>query len=58
MTRMFPFQSQTDGVAEPQLIELDDTAADMIFEALSSETTRSMLASLYEDPRTASELAD
>lgn len=58
MTRMFPFQSQTDGVAEPQLIELNDTAADAIFEALSSETARSMLASLYEDPRTASELAD
>lgn len=43
--------------AEPQLVEIDDEAADEVFDALSSATARSLLGSLYEEPATASELA-
>lgn len=39
------------------MISLDDDAADAVFNALSSETARSILTALYTQPRTASELA-
>jgi len=39
-------------------VEVDEEAANEVFEALTSETARSMLGSLYADPQTASELAD
>ncbi|NEU58024.1 helix-turn-helix domain-containing protein [Halorussus sp. MSC15.2] len=43
---------------DPALIAIDDEAADDVFSALSSTTARSILSSLYEEPRTASEIAD
>lgn len=40
------------------VVGLDDEAADEVFEALGSATTRALLAACYEEPRTAAELAD
>jgi DNA-binding transcriptional ArsR family regulator len=58
MPRLFPSQSQeTEGESEPRLVGLED-ADDEVFDALTSETARSLLAALYEEPRAASELAD
>lgn len=58
MSRLFPFRSSEDRTPEPRLLELDEEAANDIFDALSSETARLMLHSLYTEPQTASELAD
>ena len=43
---------------EPDVMAIDDEAADEIFSTLSSATARSILTALYDQPRTASELAD
>lgn len=43
---------------DPDVIAIDDEAADEVFSALSSATARSVLAGLYEQPRTASRIAD
>lgn len=47
-----------DDEQDPDLIAIDDEAADDIFSALSSTTARSILSSLYDEPQTASEIAD
>lgn len=47
-----------DDEQDPDLIAIDDEAADDVFSALSSTTARSILSSLYEEPQTASEIAD
>ncbi|MFB6146876.1 MAG: ArsR/SmtB family transcription factor [Halobacteriaceae archaeon] len=59
MSRLFPFRSsaETDD-RDPRLVEIDEEVADDVFAALSSRTARVILAALYEEPRTASELAD
>jgi len=43
---------------EPDVMAIDDEAADEVFSTLSSATARSILTALYDQPRTASELAD
>lgn len=43
---------------EPEVIAISDETADEVFSALSSATARSILTTLYEQPRTASEIAD
>lgn len=43
---------------EPDVIAIDDEAANDVFSALSSATARSILTTLYVQPRTASDLAD
>lgn len=43
---------------ESAVVGLDDEAADQVFDALSSRTTRAVLAACYESPRTSAELAD
>lgn len=43
---------------EPRVVGLDGEGADETFEALSSTTTREVLASLYEEPSTPAELRD
>lgn len=43
---------------EPDLLAIDDQAADEVFSALSAQTARSILTALYDQPRTASEIAD
>lgn len=42
---------------DPEVVPIDDAAADDVFETLSSATARALLAALYEEPRTASDLA-
>lgn len=42
---------------EPSVLEIDDKDADDVFSALSSETAREVLTSLYRQPQTASEVA-
>lgn len=58
MSRLFPFRVSRDRTPEPRVVEVDDEAANEVFEALSSETARLMLGLLYTDPQTVSELAD
>jgi DNA-binding transcriptional ArsR family regulator len=59
MSRLFPFRSvDDDREVDPLLVEIDQEDAELLFDALASETARSIVAALYEDPRTASELAD
>jgi len=43
---------------DPDVISIDDDAADEVFSALSSNMARSILTALYETPQTASEIAD
>ena len=43
---------------ELQILGVNDDDTDAIFEALSSSTARSILAEIYEAPRTTSELAE
>lgn len=43
---------------EPEVMAIDDEAADEIFSTLSSVTARSILTALYDQPQTASELAN
>jgi DNA-binding transcriptional ArsR family regulator len=58
--------SESDAVAADEgddeggtrLLWLDDEEVDPLIGSLSSETARSLLTALHEDPRTASELAD
>lgn len=42
---------------EPDVIAIEDEAADDVFSALSSPTARSILTTLHDQPRTASEVA-
>ncbi len=59
MARLFPFRNdETEGSGEPRLVDIDDEAADEVFAALSSDTARAILSRLYEDPETASGVAE
>jgi len=60
MARLIPSGSwdKDDNNEAPQIVQIDNEAADEIFQALSSRTTRDILASLYQEPQTASELAE
>lgn len=56
---LLPLRSTVDRPpAEPRLVSVDDDAADEVFAALSSRTARTILATLYDEPATASDLAD
>jgi DNA-binding transcriptional ArsR family regulator len=50
--------SGTASVRESDLVELDDAAADELFDALATETARAVLVACHERPRTAAELAE
>lgn len=43
---------------EPDVVPIDDQEADEVFATLSSATARSILATLYAQPQTASDIAD
>lgn len=43
---------------DSRVIAIDDDAADAVFAALSSETSRTILAAVHEEPATAAELAE
>ena len=56
----FPLRTPVASSADetPRLVDLDDDVADEVFEALSAGTARELLAACYDDPATASELAE
>jgi len=58
--RLLPSQSFTrpDPDEGSRIVEIDDQAAGEVFEALSSDTTREVLTAIYDNPGTASEIAD
>ncbi len=60
MRSLLPMRSpvRRDQPKEPEVIQIEEEAADDVFSALSSETARRVLASLYDEPKTASEVAD
>jgi len=59
MSRLLPFRTPVDREeSEPRVVGIDNDAADEVFAALSSETARGILNTLYEEPRTASDLAE
>lgn len=59
MSRLLPFRPDPDTSHEPRLVDIDDEeTADKVFAALSSETAREILSELYENPATASDLAE
>ncbi|MFC6988810.1 ArsR/SmtB family transcription factor [Haloplanus sp. GCM10025708] len=60
MAGLLPSSSDTSAVdeAEPRVIGLDSDGADELLSALSSETSREILAALHEDPDTPSAVAD
>jgi DNA-binding transcriptional ArsR family regulator len=43
---------------EPSVLSIDDEAAEEVFSTLSSVTAREVLSTLYDQPKTASEIAD
>lgn len=58
MAKLFPFKPTPDVRNDPQLVNINDEDAGDVFAALSSETAREILRHLYEEPATASDLAD
>jgi DNA-binding transcriptional ArsR family regulator len=56
----FPLRNPVSSSADdaPRLVDLQDDVADEVFEALSAGTARALLAACYEEPATASELAE
>ncbi|QLC34526.1 helix-turn-helix transcriptional regulator [Halarchaeum sp. CBA1220] len=59
MGSLFPFQSDVDADTDgSRLLGIEEEAADEVFDALSSQTARTILAAVYEEPRPASDLAD
>ncbi|SEH46996.1 Helix-turn-helix domain-containing protein [Halopenitus malekzadehii] len=59
MSRLLPSPPDVSlGDQEPRVVDVDDEHADELFAALSSETARSLLSTLHEEPATTSELAE
>lgn len=62
MSSLLPLKSAPDSLADrdvdPKLVGFEDAAADEILTVVSSTTARRVLAALYDEPRTASELAE
>lgn len=60
MDRLLPIRSSVSPRPDrqPRLVEIDDDAADEVFEALSSKTARTIFSTLHETPATASDLAE
>ncbi|MFB6122513.1 MAG: ArsR/SmtB family transcription factor [Haloferacaceae archaeon] len=60
MAGLLPSSPDTPAVdeAEPRVIGLDSDGADELLSALSSETSREILATLHEEPDTPSAVAD
>ena len=60
MARLLPFRAPERATKQrqPRLVELDESVADDVFAALSSETARAVLQRLYEEPAPASEVAE
>lgn len=56
--RLLPGGSSVETGDGSEVVSIREDAADEVFEALSSGTAREILAALYEDPDTASSVAD
>ncbi|SEW01898.1 ArsR/SmtB family transcription factor [Halobacterium jilantaiense] len=56
--RLLPGGSSVERGEGSEVVSIREDAADEVFEALSSGTAREILAALYEDPDTASSVAD
>jgi DNA-binding transcriptional ArsR family regulator len=57
MGRLLPLRTETTRTpSEPRVLDLDGEGADEAFAALSSETARRILATVYEEPRTPTEI--
>lgn len=53
-----PESIKQDREQEPDVMAINEGAADAVFSALSSGNARAILTTLYDQPRTASEIAD
>ena len=60
MAKLLPFRRSDRPMAprEPRLVDLTEAAADDVFAALSAETARDILGRLYEEPGTATDVAE
>lgn len=59
MSALLPARPAVDeGQHEPTMIGLEDDEAESVFGALASRTARRVIARLYDDPATASDVAD
>ena len=59
MGRLLPFKSEpTTTPDEPRVLDLEDEATEEALSALSSDTSRKILATLYEEPKTPPEIRD
>lgn len=60
MAKLFPFKPTDNlpGEGPPRLLNIRDDDANEVLGALSSDTAREILSALYDEPTTASELAD
>jgi DNA-binding transcriptional ArsR family regulator len=58
MAGLLPSKPDIDPNEDPRVVGLDSDAADELIDALSSTTTRKILAALHEEPASASALAD
>lgn len=59
MSQILPFKSEVEVSRDsPRVIALEGEESEAIFSALASDTSRSIYRTLYEEPATASEVAD
>ncbi len=59
MARILPLKSEVEVSRDaPRVIDLEGEESEAVFSALASDTSRSIYRALYEEPATASEIAD
>lgn len=59
MSSLLPIRSDPKtGDTDPRVVDLEGEEAEAVFSALSSSTAREIVASLHEEPRTQSEIAE
>ncbi|WP_338729300.1 helix-turn-helix domain-containing protein [Haladaptatus sp. DJG-WS-42] len=59
MARLLPLRADPEiSPGDPRLVDVDSEAADEVFEALASRTARRILAVLYDDARTPTEIRE
>lgn len=59
MSQILPFRSEVEVSREaPKVVDLQGEESEAIFSALASETSRAIYRSLYDEPATASDLAE
>lgn len=59
MAKMFPFRSEVDiERRNSRILNLEEAETDAVFDALASETSRAIYNHLYDQPSTASDIAD